>query len=87
MGSTYSCTLGFKLHFAGSYHASEYQLTLYTVSYIHLSMQVSRVYDKSVVTDSIIKAVSMFRKSYCDGYLKQYLVTGTFRPDNGGLAK
>lgn len=46
-------------------------------------MQVSRIYDKSVVSDTIIKAVSMFRKSYCDRYLKLYLVTGAFRPDTG----
>lgn len=46
-------------------------------------MQFSQIYDKSFVTDTIIEAVSMFRKSYCDRYLKLYLVIGTFCPDTG----
>lgn len=51
--------------------------------YIRFPMQVSQTYDKSVVTDSTIKAVSLFQKSYCDWYLKVYLVTGTFLPNTG----
>lgn len=51
--------------------------------YIRFSMQVPQTYDKSVVTDSILKAVSPFQKSYCDRYLKVCLVTGTFWPNTG----
>lgn len=63
----YNYTLRWFIVFCWNYHGSENQ------SYIFIfRCRFSRVYDKSGVTGNITKAVSMFRKSYCDKYLKLY---------------
>lgn len=48
-------------------------------------MQVSKVYNKSVVIDNIIKSVPRLRKSNCNRYMYLYLfiVTVTFRSNMG----
>lgn len=63
----YNYTLRWFIVFCWNYHGSKNQ------SYVFIfRCRFSRVYDKSGVTDNIAKAVSMFRKSYCDKYLKLY---------------
>lgn len=49
----------------------------------HFSMPISWIYDKSLVTNAIIKSGCRFRKSCFDKYRRLFLVTGTFRSSTG----
>lgn len=52
-------------------------------THYHFLMQVSWIYDKSGVTDTIIKSVPRFRKSYWNKSLYLFFVRGTFCSNKG----
>lgn len=74
----------YSLQFAGRYHSSEYQLFVTGSSINSIWMQVSWIYGKSVIRDTIIKSVPRFPK-IIDRYMYFYLflVTGTFHSNIG----